>query len=504
LSITVASRSGVSGTRLRRTGTPADPSAYKRPADWLPLPALALGEQKVVGLHLVGDHDSNFCGISATGAYTVDWGDGTVENFASGTSAFHNFSYATVGGAPTSEGYRQAIVTVTPQGAGNLATVNLCVKHTVPAGLQSYAPGWLDVKAVGANLTGITFVSAGQVARLLRCFEYVGPSNMTNALNMFLGCTGLQTVMGTEWTAKIGSAESMFSGCTILRRIPALDLSKVTNMTSMFSGCRLLRDVPALNTPLLNNLTNTFNQCLSLKQGPDLDTSEVTQLATTFQGCTSLESIPLYDTGKAVNMANFVSGCTKLETIPLLNTAACTNFSSMFQSCQALRLVPALNTAAATNVNRMFTSCLSLATVPLLNTGNVTDFGFMFASCPSLISVPQLNTAKATTFASMFTNCTSLQAIPALNLQGAGNNLVVAGGLASFASGCASLGRVDAVGAQRAIDFTGCRLSSAELNKIYGNLGTANGAQAITVSNNYGNTADDPTIATAKGWTVTG
>ena len=46
-------------------------------------------------------------------------------------------------------------------------------------------------------------------------------------------------------------------------------------------------------------------------------------------------------------------------------------------------------------------------------------------------------------------------------------------------------------------------LSSDALNEIYTNLATVTG-QTITVTGNYGTAGDDPTIATAKGWTVTG
>jgi S-adenosylmethionine synthetase len=47
------------------------------------------------------------------------------------------------------------------------------------------------------------------------------------------------------------------------------------------------------------------------------------------------------------------------------------------------------------------------------------------------------------------------------------------------------------------------RLSANALNEIYTNLPTVV-EQTITVTGNYGNASDDPTIATAKGWTVTG
>jgi hypothetical protein len=48
-----------------------------------------------------------------------------------------------------------------------------------------------------------------------------------------------------------------------------------------------------------------------------------------------------------------------------------------------------------------------------------------------------------------------------------------------------------------------CKLSAAALDEIYTNLPTVVG-QTITVTGNYGIAGDDPTIATAKGWTVTG
>ena len=57
---------------------------YFRPADWLPLPKLTSEDQKIVGLHAVWPHDSNFCAIQVAGAYTVDWGDGSApQNYAS-------------------------------------------------------------------------------------------------------------------------------------------------------------------------------------------------------------------------------------------------------------------------------------------------------------------------------------------------------------------------------------------------------------------------------------
>ena len=154
-------------------------------------------------------------------------------------------------------------------------------------------------------------------------------------------------------------------------------------------------------------------------------------------------------------------------------TVAGTNFGNMFYNCFSLQQVPLLNTAAGTNFTNMFYNCYSLQTVPLLNTAAGTNFTSMFQGCSSLQQVPLLNTAAGTNFGNMFYNCFSLQ-------------------------------QSDITGTTYTISYASANLSAAALNNIYTNLGTASGAQTITVTGNWGTAGDDPSIATAKGWTVAG
>ena len=58
-------------------------------------------------------------------------------------------------------------------------------------------------------------------------------------------------------------------------------------------------------------------------------------------------------------------------------------------------------------------------------------------------------------------------------------------------------------GIKYSFSLVGTRLSAAALDVVYGNLGTIAG-QTITVSGVPGTSIDDPSIATAKGWTVVG
>ena len=149
--------------------------------------------------------------------------------------------------------------------------------------------------------------------------------------------------------------------------------------------------------------------------------------------------------------------------------------SSMFNNCYALTYVPLFNTANVTNMSSMFNNCLSLTSVPLFNTANVTNMSSMFNGCNALTSVPALVTTavtSSTNFSSVFSSCNSLS-------------------------------RIQAKDFRWTFSVASCKLSAAALDEIYTNLPTVTG-QTITVSGNYGIAGDDPTIATAKGWTVVG
>ena len=68
---------------------------------------------------------------------------------------------------------------------------------------------------------------------------------------------------------------------------------------------------------------------------------------------------------------------------------------------------------------------------------------------------------------------------------------------------CTSLAKGAMSGTKETLSYSGCKLGPTELDEIYANLDTVT-AKTITVSGNWGTASDDPSIATAKGWTVTG
>lgn len=118
-------------------------------------------------------------------------------------------------------------------------------------------------------------------------------------------------------------------------------------------------------------------------------------------------------------------------------------------------------------------NCKNLRTIPLLNTGLVVGFSDMFSGCVALETVPALNVTTGGFFSTMFNGCVSLSSAP---LSGTKAN----------------------------ISYASCSLGPVALDAIYTNLASGVSAKSVTVTGNWGIASDTPSIATVKGWTVTG
>jgi surface protein len=421
--------------------------------------------------------------------------------------------------------YRIATVTITPQAANNLTSINLFVKHNQSGLANGYVTGWLDLAYAASTITTLTLgasattvrhnyiervrlnqlgsiTSFSALFRNLRELQNVEIAStittVTNMSNMFNSCSSLQAVPLFN-TAAVTNMNQMFENNSSLQTVPLFNTAAVTSMIQMFNGCRSLQTAPLFNTTAVTNISSMFNGCSSLQTVPLFNTAAVTNMSNMFNSCFSLQTVPLFNTVAVTDMSFMFNSCSSLQAVPLFNTTAVTNISSMFLSCSSLQTVPLFNTAIVTNMSSMFNSCSSLQAVPLFNTVAVTDMSSMFNGCPSLQTVPLFNTAAVTNMSSMFNNCNSLAAVPALTTTA----VTSSGNFNTIFGSCNSLSRIEAKNFSFTFSVASCKLSATALNEIYTNLPVAVG-QTITVTGNYGAATDDPTIATLKGWTVTG
>lgn len=460
--------------------TPCTPDwEYVPPTDHLPLPVVNVGDQKLVGSFAVFPQDgANFVALSAAGAYTVNWGDGTTEDFATGVQANHAYTYAsTPSGTLTVGGYRQVVITVTPQAGQTLTAINLGRRHPQLGSTNVGGTGWLDICIAGASISSLQLAATTTnvtvvLLSMLERFEYKGPSALTNLPYLFSKCYALQSIKGSQWTGNVTNIGNWLSGCNSLTALVDMDLSKVTTTTNAFAGLASLQQVSGLNLSSVATGSSLFENSVALREVADLNLSKVGLASSMFAGCTALRSVSNIDFSLATGFNSLFSGCTSLQSVAGLISPKVSSFITMF------------------------TQCASLRTVELFDTSSGLTFNGMFTNCANLQAVPAFDTSKGTTFTNTFNGCSSLTALPALNMAAATN-------VGSLAINCPSLVSVGIVGLKVTCDFTNCRLSSAALDTLYTNLGTA-ATQTITVTGNYGTTGDTPSIATAKGWTVTG
>jgi hypothetical protein len=146
----------------------------------------------------------------------------------------------------------------------------------------------------------------------------------------------------------------------------------------------------------------------------------------------------------------------------------------------------------------MFNGCQSIMEVPLFNMVSATNLTSMFSGAQNMSYVPAFNTANVTTVSSMFNNCTGLRELPALSLP-------VCTVFTSWLNNNTTLAKSGVINPTRGHSYSNMALSQANIVTIFNNLGTASGAQTITVSTNPGYaglTAGEKLIATAKGWTI--
>jgi BspA type Leucine rich repeat region (6 copies) len=374
---------------------------WTRPPDWLPT-NVAVGEQKIQCLlHLggVGSPESDRVHtIYQTGAYTVNWGDGTTpQNFGAGVTSTHLYDPNNLTGPLTSTGRKQALVTITAQAGQTLQYINFAQPYY---GGKNWQSSVVEV-VVGP---GINNFYTGGVCPWLERIEFLTPMVMASGNSMFSNIRSLREIIGTVSVTGT-SADYMFQGCASLVKLPIILTPNITTAINMFSGCTLLPSIPSFYTGKIANWSSMFNACASLVEAT-------------------------------------------------LDLVAATNITNLFSGCFLLRTVTLSNMALVQNANGLFTSCYALRETNPLDLSGVTS---------------------AANLVGLVANCTNLRKLPFLAGKGPRFTFTVNSTI----------------------------LAGTELDALYTALPTVTG-QTITVTSVFGGTTDNPAIATAKGWTVTG
>ena len=295
---------------------------WVRSADWIAIPDIATGEEVAYLLNAVYDNNSNFIAFTFQGNYTVDWGDGNIENVNSGVKAQHQYNYADCGNL-SERGYKQVLIKVTPQGGSNLTLINLQQVHS---SLSLISNNLIDIVVSMHHCTSMAFGTMNK--KVERCW---------------IKEKGTLVVYG-----------ALFYQFSSLQSVPIFDTSEMTDMSSFFRDCTSLKNAPLLNTINVINMSMMFANDKSLK------------------------NVPLYDTRNVENMNQMFVGCDTIQQIPQFNTIKVTDMYAMFYLCLYLQTIPELNTPALLYMSSALRTGVILTTVSFSNMSSVADISGVF------------------------------------------------------------------------------------------------------------------------------
>lgn len=328
---------------------------WQRPSDWLPIDNLVTaGDNKIVGLYAIFPSNSsevagNTLKLLCNFNYTVNWGDGLTENITAGVEAIHVYNFDDIDvGTLTTEGFKQAVVTIT----GNGNNMNDYVQLGRPSSLISCV-NWLDLRVSGQSITSIYLPANYYSAFRLKKFIYIGATynglilygprssqlrifeidytNLSSLSFMFYGGASFDD-MGDI----ISNASSIgyFMSGSYARKIGNVTLMSATSAAYAFSGCR----VDEFGNIDLRAATSTpgIFQDSSVKKIGSINIATSNSIAWGFK-CLELIS-PLILTTSALLADCSYAFCAagNVPEISLSNASGITNTTGMFASCNRL------------------------------------------------------------------------------------------------------------------------------------------------------------------------
>lgn len=446
---------------------------WLRNPDWPALPTVTSSDHKMVGLYAVWPEGSNYLALTAAGAYTVNVGlGGSNVSQAADTTFYYEYNYsdsALVGTEkPVNLVTSTNLVTRTAHGKKNgdfVSLFNLSASVGVEVGVQYYViNATTDNFQISKTQGGaaVTF-SANATASLLPyrvAVVTVQATSTLTRLNLDVRHTAIAvSVYNTGWLdiAMAGTLTTLTTTVTTSVRFDWVEQLQIFNTakTSLASLCNTWVGLKCLK--IWNSASNT-------------------SLDSVCFGCFSLKEVYIKDSASVTTFNQAFAQCTSLEEGIALDTSSATILSNMYLYCYSMKISPAYNAPLATTISGMFNSCNNLKYIPNLTLGN-----------------------PLTTIATAFRYCYSLQSLK-ITYTGSSTSVITA---TNVMQDCNSLTSLILQGWKSTIAVNQQRLSAAALNALYTSLGTAISGGTITVTNNYGAAAATPSIATAKGWTVT-
>lgn len=456
-------------------------SRWTKPLDWPALTVPDASSQFLEANYAVfgpETFEDNLVKLYTHSAVDVDWGDGVIESYAADTFLSHAYDYTSVNlSGPTTEGFKVATITVTPQAGYQLTGLNFSTVTTTGA-FSDYTAGkavsqaWLELVITSPHLT--TLVLPRDTAptfcpRLARI--HIGQNALITFEELFYKLYSLESV---ELDYKLDSASCyyMFGYCYSLKEVILPNPLITPSVQYLFRYCHSLHDVDIETTA--TNVEDMFNWCRSLETLNLVFNNANPHTPLPQPG--PLWSVRLISTAMT-NGLNLFSGQFALREVSL-HLPNLINTDNMFEDCWCLEKIPPLSLDGSivpypTSLN-LFHNCYNLKEFP--DHVTITQSQGMFVNCRSALQIPAYDfTADTSTTTLQFSNMNYLVKVACRPLPG-----------------------------NKDIDLRQSALHKTALEEILNNLPDITGSTTRTlyISHCPGYSQIDTSIAAAKNWTV--
>jgi len=318
------------------------------------------------------------------------------------------------------------------------------------------------------------------------------------------------------------TADFAFSGNNAVLEYPLFNFIKVTSANGLFNGNTVLQKIPLFNFSVVLNAANMFSGCVSIPLYPAINFPVGTDLRNTFSSNSSLQSIPAINlnTFSSGNLANAFASCSSVEKVDLINIKQTISFASMRLS--------------KTAIHNIFNNLLTVSGLTITISGNYgADTAISKTSCGTTAGsavVTQSNTASLAV--GMLVLGTGISTAQAVSFQDTGDTVtlnahgLVDGNIVSFPTIVTTTGIVInkpyfvvnattntfqvslTVGGSAIVlttDGTGTVAYGSYIQSIITNTSfTLDKPASATGTVTLTSRILDTSIATLKGWTVTG
>jgi len=422
-----------------------------------------------------------FTCTTSSGQYTVDWGDGTVTSHDSTTVAEHSYIVGT--GKTCRHDYTLFKIEIT-----GLITKFQIKRSSNPISMQVFPIVAASIHSTTLLDLSSAFYEGTDYNNRIHCqnIQYlrIQAPNVTTINCLFNWyANNLAFADISNMVSLVDAAESL-AECYALRWVNVSGLRNLVNAGMMFEDCYALTKIDVSDFVSVQDANYMFSWDYALKEVKGFENmTEIVDASGMFYWVPEFECDSLAHLTKATDVSHFFGYNYLLTDFDCAGLSAVVTCDNMFQSCINLRSVNINALQNVTSARHMFNDCNSLQNViadTFAQNSSSVDMYYCFINTPlTTISLPMAKIQNIYVYT--------------------WPSNAIKGNLETLSFHPSSLFG----GVAPQIFISNNNISAEQINAIFTALPTLSG-KSIDITGCTGAATCTRSIATAKGWTVTG